>query len=80
MAGSSVDAATSAPCAQLGRDEELHALRRLDAQARQLERTATVPSLDAFVAGERGRSAALDGRSVFGWEKDLARLDKTGAD
>jgi hypothetical protein len=66
--------------AKLGRDEELQALRRLDAQARQLERTATGPSLDTFIAGERGRSAALDGRSVFGWEKGLARLDKTGAD
>jgi hypothetical protein len=71
---------TAVCSAKLGRDEELQALRRLDAQARQLERTATGPSLDTFIAGERGRSAALDGRSVFGWEKGLARLDKTGAD
>ncbi|MBX9591700.1 MAG: DUF763 domain-containing protein [Hyphomonadaceae bacterium] len=65
--------------AKLGRDEEMQALKRLDAQARQLERTATGPSLDAFITGERGRSPDLDGRSVFGWERDLARADKTGS-
>jgi hypothetical protein len=51
----------------------LQALKRLDNQARALERTATGPSLNAFIAGERNRSASLDGRSVFGWEKDLAK-------
>jgi hypothetical protein len=55
--------------AKLGRDEELQALKRLDAQARQLERTAIGPSLEAFIAGERSRSPDLDGRSVFGWER-----------
>jgi uncharacterized protein len=59
--------------AKLGTTEELQALKRLDDQARALERRATGPSLNAFVAGERDRSAALDGRSVFGWEKDLAQ-------
>ncbi len=58
--------------ARLGHSEELQALKRLDDQARRLERTADGPSFDAFVAGERQRSASLDGRSVFGWEKDLA--------
>jgi len=58
--------------ARLGRDETLDTLRRLDAQARQLERTATGPSLDAFMAGERAASPDLGGRSVFGWEKDVA--------
>jgi uncharacterized protein len=57
--------------AKLGRDEEMQALKRLDTQARQLEQTATGPSFDAFVAGERNRSSALGGRSVFGWEADL---------
>jgi hypothetical protein len=58
--------------AKLGRDEELQALKRLDDQARKLERTARGgPSLEAFVATEREASPALDGRSVFGWEKDL---------
>jgi hypothetical protein len=62
--------------AKLGRDEQMQALKRLDTQARQLERTATGPSFDAFVATERNRSAALDGRSVFGWEADLAARNK----
>lgn len=63
--------------AKLGRSEELQALERLDDQARQLERTATGPSLEAFIATERSRSPALDGRSVFGWEKHVARTAKT---
>jgi uncharacterized protein len=68
--------------ASLGRDEEMQALKRLDNQARLLERTATGPSFDAFVAQERDRSPALGGRSVFGWEADLvegkrARPDKS---
>jgi hypothetical protein len=57
--------------AKLGRDEEMQALRRLDDQSRQLERSAKGPSLDAFIAGERAASPALDGRSVFGWEAEL---------
>jgi hypothetical protein len=65
--------------AKLGRDEELQALQRLDSQARQLERTATGPSFDAFVAGERQASAALGGRSVFGWESELAPMSKPRA-
>src|ERR1700712_4304305 len=36
--------------AKLGRDEEMGALKRLDDQARQLERTAQGPSLEAFMA------------------------------
>jgi hypothetical protein len=58
--------------AKLGRDEEMEALRRLDDQARRLERTAQGPSLDAFIAAERAASPDLDGRSVFGWERDVA--------
>jgi len=59
--------------AKLGRDEEMQALKRLDHQARQLERTATGPSFDAFVAAERHRSPSLDGRSIFGWEAELSK-------
>jgi hypothetical protein len=58
--------------AKLGRDEEMQALKRLDTQARQLERIATGPSFENFVAVEREKSPSLDGRSVFGWEADLA--------
>jgi uncharacterized protein len=57
--------------AKLGRDEEMHALTRLDDQARRLERRAEGPSLESFIATERLASPMLDGRSVFGWEKDL---------
>jgi hypothetical protein len=57
--------------AKLGRDEEMQALKRLDNQARQLERTATGPSFETFVALERTKSPALGGRSVFGWEAEL---------
>lgn len=63
--------------AKLGREERMGALKRLDVQARQLEPTASGPSFDAFVAGERTQSAALGGRSVFGWESELP-AGKTG--
>ncbi|WP_191060494.1 DUF763 domain-containing protein, partial [Geminicoccus harenae] len=56
--------------ARLGNDERLAALARLDQQARALETSATGPSLPAFTAGERHRSHALGGRSVFGWEPE----------
>jgi len=63
--------------AKLGREEELQAVKRLDDQARQLERTASGPSFDAFVAGERNASVPFGGRSVFGWEEDLMKGGKT---
>ncbi|HEY2226869.1 MAG TPA: DUF763 domain-containing protein [Xanthobacteraceae bacterium] len=55
--------------AKLGREEELDALRRLDAQSRALESQAAGPSFEAMVAEERARSHAYGGRSVFGWEQ-----------
>jgi len=55
--------------AKLGREEELGALKRLDAQARRLERYASGPSMPALVAQERDRSPFYGGRSVFGWER-----------
>ncbi|HUR43010.1 MAG TPA: DUF763 domain-containing protein [Aestuariivirga sp.] len=60
--------------AKLGREEELQALRRLDHQARELERTATGPSLEAFIARERNASPSLGGRSVFGWEEEAPKI------
>jgi hypothetical protein len=57
--------------AKLGREEELGALKRLDEQARRLEKIAAGPSVEAFIAGERQASPDLGGRSVFGWESDL---------
>jgi hypothetical protein len=65
--------------AKLGREEELGALKRLDDQARRLERAATGPSLDAFIATERTASSELDGRSVFGWERDLVATEQSAA-
>lgn len=57
--------------AKLGSEERMHALKRLDDQARRLEASADGPSLEAFVAAERSQSSAYDGRSVFGWEIEL---------
>lgn len=54
--------------AKLGNDDKLAALRRLDEQARRLERYATGPSLEAHLAEERARSHAYGGMSVFGAE------------
>jgi hypothetical protein len=62
--------------AKLGRDEEIQAVKRLDNQARRLESTASGPSLETYVAVERGNSASLGGRSVFGWEQDIANAWK----
>jgi hypothetical protein len=61
--------------ARLGRDERLQALRRLDEQARRLERSADGPVLSRFVEVEVGRSHAYGGRSVFGWEPAPAQSD-----
>jgi hypothetical protein len=58
--------------AKLGREEELGALKRLDDQARRLERHASGPSVEAHIAAERAASHAYGGRSVFGWEPAAA--------
>jgi uncharacterized protein len=58
--------------ARLGRDEEMQALKRLDDQARRLERTATGPTLETHMENERNASPSLDGHSVFGWEANLS--------
>jgi hypothetical protein len=62
--------------ARLGRSEELGALQRLDAQARQLEFFVKGPSLETHIARERTRAADYDGRSVFGWEKDAHQIKR----
>ena len=54
--------------AKLGHSEELAAIRRLDVQARQLERHAAGPSVEALFADERVRSHEYGGCSVFGAE------------
>lgn len=55
--------------ARLGNDDKLEALRRLDAQARIAERTATGPSLEMHLENERRRSHEYGGRTVFGEAK-----------
>ena len=54
--------------AKLGQEEKLGAIRRLDEQARRLERHASGPTFDAFVAEERRHSHEYGGWSVFGRE------------
>jgi len=58
--------------AKLGREEELAALKRRDAQARQLERQAKEVSLNDVITEERALSSSYGGRSVFGWEEPPA--------
>jgi hypothetical protein len=52
--------------AKLGHDEELAAVKRLDEQARRLERHALGPSVEELIGHERERSHAYGGRTVFG--------------
>jgi hypothetical protein len=54
--------------AKLGNTDRLEALRRLDEQARRIERSVAGPSLPEFVAEEMRRSHEYAGRTVFGWE------------
>jgi hypothetical protein len=63
--------------AKLGRGEELRALRRLDEQARRLERFASGLSVEGFIAGERKRSHSYGGRSVFGWAQSARNSTRT---
>jgi uncharacterized protein len=54
--------------AKLGQSEELAAIKRLDEQARRLERHTSGPPVEALFANERARSHQYGGRSVFGAE------------
>lgn len=64
--------------AKLGNSETLAALKRLDDQARMLERTANGPLFETHIALERAASPSLGGRSVFGWEGVTAPMTKAG--
>src|SRR6516164_2022223 len=61
--------------AKLGREDELGVMRRLDEQARLLERHASGLSIEALIAEERERSHYLSGRTVFGWADELPAGD-----
>ncbi|HTV34067.1 MAG TPA: DUF763 domain-containing protein [Methylocella sp.] len=58
---------------RLGRDEELAALKRLDAQSRLVESHARGCIVDELITEERSLSHHYGGRSVFGWEPPLDR-------
>ena len=64
--------------ARLGREESLGALKRLDDQARLLERHAAGPSFEAHLAAERAASQGHGGRSVFGWEPEADAGGRAG--
>ena len=70
---------TAVQSARLGREEELGALKRLDQQVRQLEAWANAPSFEAVLAEERQASPVYGGRSVFGWETNDARRQRSKA-
>ena len=59
---------TAVSNARLGRDEQLATLKRLDDQARRLERHARGPAVEEYIADERRQSHDYGGRSVAGWE------------
>ena len=61
--------------ARLGRDDMLAAIKRLDDEARRVERSADAPPIADMVAEERRLSHSFAGRSVFGWETPEARGD-----
>jgi len=65
--------------AKLGNDEEASAIKRLDDQARQIERQASPRLVEDTIAEEFRRSHDYGGRSVFGWEPpahETRTLDK----
>jgi uncharacterized protein len=51
-------------------------VRRLDEEARRLERFAKGPGVEALIAEERARSHEYGGRSFFGWEPSPQDLDE----
>jgi hypothetical protein len=61
---------------KLGLEHRLDALKRLDAEARRLERVTTGPSVEAVIAEERARSYDYGGRSTFGWEPPAAATER----
>ena len=62
--------------ARLGQNEEIDAVRRLDAQARQLERAATGPALPDFIATERTMAPLYGGRTVMDDAAEARRVKK----
>jgi uncharacterized protein len=65
--------------AKLGHTEELAAIKRLDEQARRLERYVSGPSVEALFNEERMRSHQYGGTSVFGAQPSSDRGRAMGA-
>jgi hypothetical protein len=65
--------------AKLGEDDRMAAIRRLDAEARRLERAARGRGFEEMVAEERLASAAYGGRSVVGEGRGPPAAAGTGA-
>jgi hypothetical protein len=65
--------------AKLGREEQLQALQRLDAQARRLEAHAKGPTVDALIAEELRASHAHGGRSIHGWEPEVPEVPEVAS-
>jgi hypothetical protein len=51
--------------AKLGRDEELAAIKRLDQEARRLERHVSGPSVEQLIAEERTYSESYGGQTIW---------------
>ena len=58
--------------ARLGNTEKLGALKRLDDQAREVERVSRGSYIEKLIADERRDSPANVGRSVFGEELPIS--------
>jgi hypothetical protein len=65
--------------AKLDRDEELGALKRLDARARELELRVPGTSVESQIAQERSRSHSYGGRTVAGWARPPAQRSEAAA-
>jgi hypothetical protein len=52
--------------AKIGQDDRLAAIARLDRESRRLERAATGPTLDEYVAQERSRRSMVAGACSAG--------------
>lgn len=64
--------------ARLGATEELDAIRRLDAEARRLERVATGPGFYEHIAEERRMSPVYGGRTVMDDAAEASRANRGG--
>ncbi len=65
--------------AKLGQDDKLHAIRKLDDEARRLERFATGPAFHDLIDDERRQSARLGGMTAKGPHGWSSKAQMSGA-